>query len=399
VAPSIVSLDNPVKNYAWGSHTSIADLLGRPSPGNRPEAELWIGAHPVSPSRVAGPDGNGLDELIRRDPVGMLGPAVAGRFGSELPLLMKIVAAAEPLSIQCHPNRVQAERGFARENAQGLPLDSSERNYRDPHHKPELAVALTRFVGLKGFRPLDEIVRGLEALGLSELHDEVRRLAAGEEGGLRRFFTWLWSRPREERGPLVARAIGTARARRDDPAFSWMERLHAKYPGDIGVFAPLLLNLVELEPEDALYLPAGELHAYLEGTAIELMANSDNVLRGGLTPKHVDVAELLVVGAFRPAPPGAFRPVAVSPVERVYRTPAAEFELGLLDLAPGAPFAAPVERSGELLLALAGTAAVRAEGRSWPLARGQAVFVPAAVPSYRIEGEGRVARARVPPEC
>ncbi len=312
---------------------------------------------------------------------------------------MKVVAAAEPLSIQCHPNREQAEAGFARENARGLPLDSPDRNYRDPHHKPELAVALTRFVGLKGFRPLHEIARGIESLDLHELHDEVLRLAAGEEGGLRRFLAGLWSLPEAQRGALVARAIRIARARRDDPAFSWMERLHAKYPGDVGVLAPLLLNLVEMEPEDALYLPAGELHAYLEGTAIEVMANSDNVLRGGLTPKHVDVAELLVVGAFRPAPPGAFRPVAVSPGERVYRTPAAEFELGLLDVVPGAPFVAPVERSGELLLALAGTAALRAEGRSWPLARGQSVFVPAAAPPYRIEGEGRVARARVPTEA
>src|SRR6266540_2262539 len=284
--PAIVPLDNPVQNYAWGSRTAIADLLGRPAPGGRPEAELWIGAHPQAPSRLAavpGPLGRDgvpggprtLDALIRSAPEAMLGPEAVRRWAGELPLLMKMIAAAEPLSIQCHPNREQALAGFAREDAEGLPRDAPQRNYRDPNHKPELVVALTRFVGLKGFRPVEEIARGLGSLEVPELRA----------------------------------AAGAARRRGDDAAFSWMERLHAKYPGDIGVFAPLLLNLFELAPEDGLFLSAGELHAYLEGTAIEVMASSDNVLRGGLTPKHVDVPELLAVGAFRPSPPVVLRPV------------------------------------------------------------------------------------------
>ncbi len=404
--PAIVPLDNPVQNYAWGSRTAIADLLGRPSPGGRPEAELWIGAHPQAPSRLAavpGPLGRDgvpggprtLDALIRSAPEAMLGPEAVRRWAGELPLLMKMIAAAEPLSIQCHPNREQALAGFAREDAQGLPRDAPQRNYRDPNHKPELVVALTRFVGLKGFRPVEEIARGLGSLEVPELRAATASLI--ESDGLKRLFAWLWSRPTGERVPLVDRAVaGAARRRGDDAAFSWMERLHAKYPGDIGVFAPLLLNLFELAPEDGLFLSAGELHAYLEGTAMEVMASSDNVLRGGLTPKHVDVPELLAVGAFRPSPPVVLRPVPGSPGERVYRTPAPEFELAFLEVTPDASFAAGVGHGPELMLGLDGSATITSEGASWPLGRGRSVFVPAAVGSYRIEGEARISRARVP---
>jgi mannose-6-phosphate isomerase len=173
-------------------------------------------------------------------------------------------------------------------------------------------------------------------------------------------------------------------------------RLQTKYPGDVGVLAPLLLNLLVLEPEDALFLPAGELHAYLEGTAIEVMSSSDNVLRGGLTPKHVDVPELLAVGVFEASAPSVLRPVAVSASERVYPTPAEEFELSLLRIAPDAPFVSSSEHGPELLLGLQGSATIAADGASWPLGQGRSVFVPAAVRSYRIEGEARISRARVP---
>jgi len=396
MTPGIVPLDNPVRNYAWGSRTAIADLLGRPAPEGKPEAELWIGAHPQSPSRVAVPGGpRTLDALVRSAPEAMLGPGVATRFGRELPFLMKVIAAREPLSIQCHPDAAQARAGFDRENAAGIALDAPQRNYRDPHHKPEVVAALTRFVGLKGFRPIEEIRRELQALGLPELGPALAGLDAPD--GLKGLFAWLWSRPLEDRAILLDRAVRAARRwADDDPAWAWVDRLHAKYPGDIGVLAPLLLRLVELEPEEGLFLRAGELHAYLEGAAVEVMSCSDNVLRGGLTPKHVDVAELLAVGRFEPSPPDVLRPVPGSPGERLYRTPAAEFELGLLEVAPDAPFAASGARGPELLLGLEGAATITSERDSWPLGRGRSVFVPAAVRTYRIEGRGRVARARVP---
>jgi mannose-6-phosphate isomerase len=396
MAARVLPLDNPVQNYAWGSRDAIASLLGRRNESGRPEAELWIGAHPKAPSRVADGSPGTLEERIRKAPDALLGVAMAREYAGELPFLLKVIAAAEPLSVQCHPDATQAREGFERENRAGLPLDAFERNYRDPHHKPELLVALERFVALRGFRPLDEILRLLPPLRLAELASPLDVLGRDRSPeALRALFSRLLSL--DERARFAADAARAAAARReDDPAYGWTVRLAEKYPRDVGVLAPLLFNLVELAPEEGLYLPAGELHAYLEGVAVEVMANSDNVLRGGLTPKHVDVAELLAVASFRSGPAERLRPVAVSPTESVYRTPAREFELGLVRVATGTPHASPPGRGVELLLGLEGDATLVAEGGSFSVAKGRSVFVPAALESYRIEGEGRVCRAGVP---
>jgi mannose-6-phosphate isomerase len=394
--PTLIPLANTVQNYAWGSTTAIADFLGRPSPGGLPEAELWIGAHPKAPSQVAGgPGGVFLDQLIRTDPVAMLGEAVAARYG-ELPFLLKVLAAREPLSIQCHPNPGQARAGFARENAAGIPVADPRRNYRDPNHKPELLVALTRTLALKGFRPVEEIVAHFEAIRFDGLRAPIEALRREHDApALKRFFGVLLSLGDSERirllGPFVSRANDS-----HEEAWRWVSRLHEKYPGDLGVLAPLLLNLIELQPEEAVFLEAGELHAYLEGTGVEIMANSDNVLRGGLTSKHVDVEELLAIATFESGPARSLRPETTASGERVYRTPAPEFELGLVDVLPGTAFVSPNGRGVELLLGVQGGACVIADGRELPLGRGHAVFVPAAVAEYRIEGAGRVCRARVP---
>jgi mannose-6-phosphate isomerase len=396
MAPGAVALDNPIQNYAWGSKTAIATFLGRDNPSGRPEAELWIGAHPKAPSRVrAGPS---LAELIRGAPTAMLGAGLEKQYGAELPFLLKMIAAAEPLSIQCHPNAEQARAGFERENGLGLALDAFERNYRDPRHKPELVVAFTRFVALKGFRPIDEMLRLLAPLGLPALASPLDALARSRDDlGLRRLFSHVMSLDEAERGRLARQVADAAAARRsEDPAYGWTATLAGKYPGDVGLLGPLLLNLVDLAPEDALYISAGELHAHLEGMAVEVMANSDNVLRGGLTPKHVDARELLAIASFEPGPLERRRPERVSATERVYRTPAREFELGLIRVAPGAPHASPAGRGVELLLGLEGDATLVADGRPLSVAKGQSVFVPATLASYRIEGRGRVCRAGVP---
>jgi mannose-6-phosphate isomerase len=398
MAASVLPLDNPVQNYAWGSTDAISSFLGRPNSSGRPEAELWIGAHPRAPSRVAVSPGGTLEERIRSAPEALLGPAVAREYSGELPFLLKVIAAAEPLSVQCHPNAAQAREGFERENRAGIPLDAFERCYRDPHHKPELVVALKRFVALLGFRPDDEILRLVFPLDLVELVSPLEALARSRSpDALRALFSHLLSLDEGSRARLAAGARAAAAARReDDPAYGWTVRLAEKYPRDVGVLAPLLLNLVELAPEEGLYLPAGELHSYLEGVAVEIMANSDNVLRGGLTPKHVDVAELLAVASFRSGPPERLRPEPVSPTESIYRTPALEFELGLLRVTTGNPHASPPGRGVEVLLGLEGDATLAADGRSLPVGKGRSVFVPAAVPSYRIDGEGRICRAAVP---
>jgi len=396
--PPVIPLENPVQNYSWGSRTAIAEFLGRPSPSGLPEAELWIGAHPKAPSRVVGMSEAALDAAIDRDPKAMLGPAVAEAYG-ELPFLLKVLAAAEPLSIQCHPNREQAHAGFARENAAGIPLSAAHRNYRDPNHKPELLVALTPFQALKGFRPVAEILAHFRSFPCAAIEGALQALDRQRNPEtVRGLFAAMVSLSDEARAGFVEAAVAAVRGR-GDAAAAWVGRLHERHPGDVGVLAPFFLNLVALRPEEALFLGAGELHAYLEGTGIETMANSDNVLRGGLTPKHIDVDELLAVARFDSAPPQVLRPEPVAAGERIYRTPAREFELGLIDIAPGAAHVPPPGRGVELILGLLGDARLVADERQYPVGRGHSLFVPAAAAPYRIEGAGRICRARVSPEA
>ena len=398
MGPSVFVLENPIQDYAWGSRTAIAGLLGRPTPAPGPEAELWIGAHPKAPSRVVSPPGLGtLERVIQQDPVSVLGHDVCDRFGNELPFLLKVLAAAEPLSIQAHPDHAQARRGWARENAEGIPVDAPRRNYRDPNHKPELVCALEPLVALKGFRPVEEVTRNIEPVARPELAPALGRLARERTpAALRTLFARLMTLDAEERTAVLKRAGDEAARREGDAAWEWVGRLMARYPGDVSALSPLYLNLVTLAPGEALFLPAGELHAYLGGTALEIMANSDNVLRGGLTTKHVDVPELLSLLTFDGRAPEVLTAQAAGPGERVYRTPAREFELALLDVAAGRPFRPSAGRGVEVLLALEGDMVLRADSESTPLGRGGSVLVPAAVPSYTIEGEGRLCRARVP---
>jgi len=394
-------LRNPVREYAWGSRRVIPALLGEPVPAPVPAAELWMGAHPLAPSMVrVGGEWRPLDEVIRRRPEAVLGSRVAGRFGSRLPFLFKVLAAEEPLSIQVHPDCRQARDGFSRENRRGIPLDAPERNYRDPNHKPELLVALEPFQCLKGFRPVEEILERTAALSpalLSTELDFLRNLPSRE--GLRRFFSALLTMDRSRLSREAARACARARENASgDPAFSWMARLHRRYPGDAGVFAPLVLNLLELAPGEGIFIPAGELHAYLYGSGMELMAASDNVLRGGLTSKHVDVPELLKVVDFRSAPVQKTIPVPGAPCERVYPSPAREFVLSVIDVDENRSFAGRNPGGVEILICLEGAARITDPGKGPCLAleRGRSVIVPASVARYRMEGTATVYRAAVP---
>lgn len=392
----IAALENRVQAYAWGSRTALAELQGRPSPTPSPEAELWMGAHPRAPSAVVLPDGRvTLDAWIERHPAEILGADVAERFGG-LPFLFKVIAAEKPLSIQAHPDAAQARAGFARENARGVPLGAPHRSYPDASHKPEIACALTRFVALRGFRPKGAAVRALAALGVADLAALGERLAgATPEEGLRALLVALLEGDAAWRARVV-RAAADAAARRagGDPVCAWIARLHEHFPGDVGILAPVFLNLVELEPGEAMFLPAGELHAYLEGVAVELMANSDNVLRGGLTPKHVDVPELLHVLRFRETRVERLLPDASGE----YETPAGEFRLARIDVREGAPALRTGRRSVEILLCTEGSVrVVRADDEAvLPLARGASCVVPAAAGAYRLEGAGTAYRASVP---
>lgn len=338
-------LENTLRAYAWGSTHAIADLLGR-EPSGGPEAELWVGAHPDSPSQAVRPDGTrcGLHDLIREDPRGLLGDTVAEQYDNRLPFLLKVLAAGSALSLQVHPSLEQAAVGYDAEEAAGVPRDAPHRNYRDRNHKPELIFALTPFEALCGFRPLPEAAGVFTVLAAAvdpgssarELLDTVAaHLAAAGGDALRSAFTLLLEAPREAVGQIVT-AAGAEQRRPTDPAgradavtrdLTTIADLADQYPGDPGVLVALLLNRVSLRPGEALYLPAGNIHAYLGGLGIEVMASSDNVLRGGLTPKHVDTGELLATVVFEPLAPPFLGPDYTLLDQELYRPPFDEFQL------------------------------------------------------------------------
>ncbi|HTJ84699.1 MAG TPA: mannose-6-phosphate isomerase, class I [Polyangiaceae bacterium] len=379
-------LKNPVQRYAWGSPTAIPRMFGLPETGE-PHAEMWLGAHPSAPSKVKR-DGHslGLDALIASKPETHLGSTSFYRFGAQLPFLLKVLAAAEPLSLQAHPDKERARRGFAHEEAAGVPADAHHRRYRDANHKPELILALTEFHALSGFRRVDESVALLRALGLDT--------SVLESRGLATYFEMMMTSPREEQDALARRALEACRGRAPagfEGVCEWGARIGEKYTGDIGIVGALLLNYVVLSPGQALYLPAGNLHAYLLGTGVEIMASSDNVLRGGLTPKHVDVEELVACLDFRDGPVPILEPEGDV---AIYETPAEDFELSRLR-PRGARLT--LDHTGpEIVLVLEGELSLETDHDRRTLGAGESVFIGADEGvTLHVEGEGIAYRATV----
>jgi mannose-6-phosphate isomerase len=383
-------LRGALRTYAWGSRTAIAEFTGRRTPTPHPEAELWFGAHPGDPAWLQTDDGErSLLDALATDPEGQLGAAARDRFGDTLPFLLKVLAADEPLSLQAHPSAAQANEGFDREERMGVPISSSTRNYRDRSHKPELLVALGPFEALAGFREVARTVELMKALAVSDLDPFVNLLSGQSEAdGLRALFTTWITAPQPDLDVLVPAVIdGAIQYVRSAATDFVMEartilELGERYPGDAGVLAALLLNRISLAAGEAIYLPAGNLHTYLHGIAVEVMANSDNVLRGGLTPKHVDVPELLRVLDFTPAPESSLRPkVHRDGPELLYRTPAHEFAVSCLRIDGeylGHEIDAAARREGpQILLGTAGSVLVHAKATSLTLERGEAAWVAA----------------------
>jgi mannose-6-phosphate isomerase len=394
-------LDNRVQEYAWGSRTAIAELLGRPLPSPRPEAELWLGAHPSAPSRALRHGSwQSLLEVIAGAPEEELGPEVVKRFGTALPFLFKVLAAETPLSLQVHPDAEQAMTGFDAEERARVPRDAPHRMYKDRSHKPELLCALGPFELLCGFRRAADTARLLEALGVPALSGRAAALLreAGPEG-LRDLCSRLFAVRDPERSELVAATVATcSRHAGAGGEFArecgWAVRIAAMYPGDIGVVIALLLNQLTLEVGQAIYLPAGNLHAYLGGVGLEIMANSDNVIRGGLTPKHVDVGELLRILSFDDGPVDVVLPRGDGP-ERIYETPASEFRLSCITLGDSV-YRSGERRGAEILLCTEGAVSItHAAGPASALPRGASVFVPASAGAYVVSGAGTVFRATV----
>ncbi|MFD8425495.1 mannose-6-phosphate isomerase, class I [Streptomyces sp. NPDC059466] len=378
-------LDNTVRPYAWGSTTAIPTLLGV-EPTGEPQAEMWMGAHPGAPSLTArGP----LTEVIGEDPEKELGRAAVAKFGPRLPFLLKILAAGAPLSLQVHPNLEQAREGYEDEERRGIPVDAPHRNYKDANHKPELICALTEFDGLCGFRAPEEAAALLAALDVDSLKPYVDLLRAHpEDAALREVLTAVLSADPDDMARTVTEAA--AACDRLGGGYAPYADIAHHYPGDPGVIAAMLLNHVRLQPGEALFLGAGVPHAYLNGLGVEIMANSDNVLRCGLTPKHVDVPELLRVVRFEASDPGVLRPEESPGGEEVYATPIDEFRLSRYVLAEGAAPHDLTRETPQILLCTAGS--VHADGEV--LAPGRSVFVPAGEKT-EVSGSGTIFRATV----
>lgn len=402
----IFRLDNSIQHYDWGTTSAICGLLGIDNPDDKPCAELWMGAHPKAPSIAETDDGPvSLDQLIARDPVSVLGSPAVDRFGPILPFLFKVLSAAKPLSIQAHPPRSKAERGFAKENLESVPLDAPERNYKDPNHKPEMLVALEDFEGLCGFRPIPEILRLIHTVAPREF-DKIAGGLARNPGKMElsvlfyRFITYS-SNLKRDLLYYTERRIRRILDREPEPAvrdtLSWVLTLLRLFPGDIGALAPLILNHFRLRPGQAVFIEPGQIHAYLRGTGLEIMANSDNVLRGALTTKNIDIPEFLSVLSFNPAEVRIFVPEPSGESVETYPSGASEFRLDRLRLDTGQEVVRG--RPGpEILLCLEGWMTISEtcgglKRGGLALEQGGCAFVGADVRDYALEGKGLAFRA------
>ena len=370
----LLKITNQARDYAWGSRTLISDYFGIAATGG-PMAEIWFGTHDASPAQLS--DGTGT---------------LTQKLGRQLPFLMKILAAESPLSIQAHPNSAQAKEGFEKENAKAISLTSSARNYKDDQHKPELLVALTEFEVLAGFKPLEDVKQIFADLAEHQgVSQGFRTMAAnwlnllGEQDGLRKTFLSIAAARNNLHGfnaELGSLADGEAR-------FSLAERLNLIYPGDTGVVLSLLLNHVYLEPGEAIFLDAGQPHAYLQGLGIEVMASSDNVLRGGLTQKHIDVDELEKVIRFEASEQLVIKPKEISRGLFHYQCEAKDFNVYRAELS-GSVVMADLNLPGEsIVLCTAGEVALsNSIDEREVLRRGEAAYIAGDSKRFTLAGSG-----------
>ncbi|WP_216081520.1 mannose-6-phosphate isomerase [Citrobacter sp. MGH 55] len=383
-------LINSVQNYAWGSKTALTELYGLANPQQLPMAELWMGAHPKSSSKIEDAGGQvvSLRDVIDGNQSALLGDAVAERFG-ELPFLFKVLCAAQPLSIQVHPNKRNSEIGFAKENAAGIPMDAAERNYKDPNHKPELVFALTPFLAMNAFREFSEIVSLLQPV--AGAHTAIAHfLEQPNAERLSQLFAALLSMQGEEKSRALAILKAALETQQGEP---WQTiRLIAEfYPDDSGLFSPLLLNVVKLNPGEAMFLFAETPHAYLQGVALEVMANSDNVLRAGLTPKYIDIPELVANVKFEAKPANQLLTTPVKHgAELDFPIPVNDFAFSLHDLS--AQETAIDQQSAAILFCVEGEAILRKGEQRLVLKPGESAFISAEESPVSVSGVGRVAR-------
>ncbi|EGR7975870.1 mannose-6-phosphate isomerase, class I [Vibrio vulnificus] len=392
---SIFKLENVIQNYAWGSQTAITELFGIDNPEQVPQAEIWMGTHPNGCSKLAH-TGMLLSDFIQSDPANVLGDYTVERFG-DLPFLFKVLSAEKPLSIQVHPSREKAIEGYQKENLQGLQLTDSSRNYKDDNHKPELVYALTFYKAMNGFRTIEEIVSLFDQAKVETLRVDLEKLILQPTStGLKAFFDVVMNLSAERKQRALAELLQavdqpakTAKARE---AFELIKEFRQDYRDDIGLFSPLLLNIVELEPGEAMFLHAETPHAYVKGTGLEIMANSDNVLRAGLTPKHMDIAELIANTNFISTDRDKLilKPFNIEN-KTAYPIPVEDFSFEIVNVETTER--RQYVRSAEILFCIEGNCAIRHGSDVVTIAAGESVFVCHSTKVYEYFGEGRLARA------
>ena len=390
---SFFPMENKIQNYAWGSTSSIHDLFGFENESQQPQAEVWMGTHPKGCSMVTFDKHLiPLSELINSNKSAYLSSDIAQEFG-DLPFLFKILAADKALSIQVHPSKSQAEKGFEQEEQAGISLTANNRNYKDANHKPELVYALTDYQAMNGFRAYDEIIEFFTDLHIFDLKELVKSFSyTPTSQGLKEFFSGLLTLSEQRKHNALDQLLTYAQVHQEQTEFALIIELNHQYPYDVGLFSPLLLNVITLQSGEAMYLSANTPHAYIKGTGLEIMANSDNVLRAGLTPKHIDVNELIECTDFIPI---AFDDLILSPQKEglfdSYDIPVNDFNFGVIH----SPKDTKVEiHSAEILMAIDSDVELYSQNEEVIiLTKGQSVFIPAYIGSYILSSHGRVARA------
>ncbi|OEF09771.1 mannose-6-phosphate isomerase, class I [Aliivibrio logei] len=392
---NLFKLDNVIQNYAWGSQTSIQQLFGIENKAGEPQAEIWMGAHPNGCSKIEA-TGELLSELIKKYPIETLGRYTHQRFG-DLPYLFKVLAADKPLSVQVHPKLSDAKLGFEKENQQGIELGAFNRNYKDANHKPELVYALTFYRAMNGFRPIAEMMSIFEQANVSVLSEAVAQLKGSPtSSGLQAFFTTVMSLTGKDKTDALAQLIEgsdiKAKTKVAREAFGMVAEFSEEFSDDIGLFSPLMLNVIELEPGEAMFLHAATPHAYVQGTGLEIMANSDNVLRAGLTPKHMDIEELISHTEFHSI---SFDDIRLHPIKKErkqsYPIPVDDFGFEIIEVVEES--AEQYVRGAEILFCIEGEVIIESDDSVITLHAGQSVFVCNNADVYSSKGKGTLARA------
>ncbi|MCG9596798.1 mannose-6-phosphate isomerase, class I [Vibrio sp. Isolate25] len=384
-------LENVIQNYPWGSHDSINTLFGIANPDHQPQAEIWMGAHPNGCSKIQVDNETVLlSDYIEQNPDQTIGAETNQRFG-ELPFLFKVLAAAQALSIQVHPSKTQAEEGFAREDKAGINRGASNRNYKDPNHKPELVYALTPYMAMNGFRDFNDIIALFDALNAQVLQSDIDAFRSDlSPQGLQKFFKAILELDGEKKSKALDALLSWAENSKD-PLATLVLALNKQYPNDVGLLAPLMLNVLELQPGEAMFLDAGTPHAYIKGTGLEIMANSDNVLRAGLTPKYMDVEELVNSCKFEALDNNK---ILTQPItdgcELSFPVPVDDFKFSVLQQPENHTL---VLSRAEIIFAIDNDVTLQAGDNTLVLSKGQSAFVPLSTLTITVSSQGAVARA------